>query len=481
MQGSFEAAKKKEGGLQAPWEQLTKPGYDKETQAAMKRHAEADAVYGLLPEERKKFRPKVVQYPELPDKVFPGTPFYRLPGKVRPYVFVVDEPEWDDGAPRVQEKGRWIVPHFIYRDPKEVAIKKNEYKKAYKNAVEDGEKVIDKTIFNVKAEDNSNTDAPTIIDPLFNDTNVTPYPYNQPNFPRKPQINYPATVEKADENDIDYPTPTNLGKEGVDYVKVSNANFEVGRDWLRGVCEQAEEADYAFALSMQGMRGCSLSSVWVCLDPAYDITDRALLLNQFIKMYMEKFYSHTRVDGEDSDVAGVVEEAFRLHQEFCKGWIMTHHRTLAAEITAPSEALVGMFLEDLPGSLTRNQISRYLRRDQHFCGEFAHCLYHYMTSLEQTRGNRNPSYKAMNSERALQETAVRAMAKMLSENIGVLKKGLEASNIDKIFDSNLIDWHYIVSHLPHHHKEFDSYVKSFAGFRTGKGGIPPWQKMRMEK
>ena len=174
---------------------------------------------------------------------------------------------------------------------------------------------------------------------------------------------------------------TNLrqGKEGEDWISQNAENLEIGMDVLKIACEQAEELDYAFALSMQGLRGTNLSAVWACSDPEYDVTDRSMVLSQFVKTYMEKFYHSVGVSGA-TDVTEVVHEALRMHEEFCKGWVSRHHRTLASEITAASEVLVGLFMDSLksifPAHLhvTRAHMSRYLRRHSDFCVEFAHCL-----------------------------------------------------------------------------------------------------------
>ena len=134
-------------------------------------------------------------------------------------------------------------------------------------------------------------------------------------------------------------------------------------------------------------------------------------------------------------------------------------------------------------TLTRIHLVRYLMRHGEFSGEFAHCLYHYMTSLEQMRGNRNPSYRAMQAEKLTNISAMKKMALMLQERLGVIKR--ELSNVDAaalIFDVRFIDWHYIAGQLPAHHKEFDGYVNSFALYRNRPGGrgsqFPPWQQMR---
>ena len=267
-------------------------------------------------------------------------------------------------------------------------------------------------------------------------------------------------------------------------------NLEIGMDVLKTACEQAEEQDYAFALSMQGLRGTNLSAVWACVDPEYDVSDRSMVLAQFVKAYMEKFYQHVSVEGA-TDVEEVVHEALRMHEEFCKGWVARHHRTLASEITAASEALVGMFMDSLkpiiPANLhlTRAHMSRYLRRHPDYSGEFAHCLYHYMTSTEHMRGNRNPSYRAMSNEKAAHVTSLNTMSEMLFERNSQegIRRDLGQVNSDTIlFDWRFIDWHYVAAQMPQHHKEFDGYTNNFSLFRSRTGGrgnpFPPWQQMR---
>jgi hypothetical protein len=48
MQGSFEAPKRSEDekkSLQAPWDEITRPGFDKKTHDAMRRHYAKDEEY----------------------------------------------------------------------------------------------------------------------------------------------------------------------------------------------------------------------------------------------------------------------------------------------------------------------------------------------------------------------------------------------------------------------------------------------------
>jgi hypothetical protein len=283
--------------------------------------------------------------------------------------------------------------------------------------------------------------------------------------------------------------PTYQGADGVDWVLQSPNNFEVGIDVLKDACIAAEEQDYEFALRVQGLKGSSLAAVWNCTDPEYDVTDRAPVLAQFVKMYMEKFYNRVDVGASGAEVEDVVGEVLSMHEEFCKGWVSKHHRTLSAEVTSAGEALLGGFLASLKAVFPQNvgvtiaHISRYLRRHPEYAPEYAHCLYHYMTTLDQLRGNRNASYGSMNSERKWQIMAMKRMSEMIMLKLGDIQR--DVANVDEaalLFDSRFIDWHYISGQLPAHHKEFEGYVNSFALYRTRPGGrgaqFPPWQQMR---
>jgi hypothetical protein len=517
----------------APWKNLL-PANDKETVQMMRRHQEEQAKYTALTPGQQKMVPRVFPYPESPDRVFPGTPCYRvtLNGNYI-YVFVLDadSPEYPkdwDGKPRPQSRGYWIVPHFIYRDPDDVNTRKLKWQAEYDQNAKNNAPPPKKTDYGDVNHDcyyspgvPNDANPPAIPDPLFKkpfNTNpdllvggvdsveVKPYPYNQ-NKNEFPVRTKPTLVAKAAARGggmaqyhephpslLDVLLPSYLGREGVDWINAADAgkpaNYEVSATHLKEVCERAEELDYYFAQSMQGLRGTNVSAVWTCTDPEYDITDRSTVLAQFVKMYMEKFYTHISVMGS-TDVEEVVHEALRLHEEFCKGWVHRHHRTLAPEITAASEALVGLYYDELKGLFpaaqpTRAHLSRFLRRHQDYCGEFAHCLYHYMTSLEHMRGNRNPSYKAMTNERNAQITALRKMGEMLFAGGNRLKLTRSIPQIrsqsDMLFDMYFVDWHYIAAQMPQHHKEFDGFTNSFNLYRSRMGGranaFPPWQQMR---
>ena len=285
--------------------------------------------------------------------------------------------------------------------------------------------------------------------------------------------------------------PTYEGVNGVDYVTVDPINIEIGSQYLRDLCEQAEEIDYGFALKIQGLKGSSLPAVWNCTDPEYDVTDRKALLAQFVKLYIDKFYGSVSVHGP-ADAEEIVEHALMMHQDFCRGWVEKHHRTLSPEITSASEALVGMFYDDMKRtfpqglSFTRSHLSTYLRRHPDYSSEFAHCLYHFMTSLEQMRGNRNPSYRAMQNERLTNISATKKIASLLHEKFNFIKTDLQGiTALDLTFHHWFIDWHYIASQLPPHHREFHGYAQNFGFFGSRSGGrgnaFPPWQQMRISR
>ena len=551
-----------------PWETQLLPSNDRATQRRMVDHREREVRYNTLNDTQVTFKPKVTPYPNSPDRVFPGTPCYRmLVNGTFKFIFIIDlkdqlkkelYPAAWNGVARPQSLSYWVVPHFIYRKEAEVTNNKNRWKMAYEIMTGAGRQPPNKKKYDSRyntlrgyaggvpimarnnyiagygfqfesyytlGQDNPMTGiaaaetAPVIKDPLFSppfftevnlpphgnvaaDTyRVIPYPYNQPdrNFPQQPdpprQNPAPpapggpaAAIVLPHESELKALDPTYEGVPNVDWIVTDPRNIEIGKDVLKDACEQAEQLDYYFALSMQGLRGASLPAVWNCIDPEYDVSDRAPVLAQFVKMYMEKFYNKVNGPGE-SAVEDVVEEALYLHEEFCKGWVHRHHRTLTSEVASAAESLVGVFFEDLCQAfpqgveLTRTHMARYFRRKSEYSGEFANCLYHYMTSLEQMRGNRNASYRAMQTERVAYITAMKKMANMLRERFHAIQTDLV--NVDDttlIFDPRFIDWYYISSQLPAHHRDFDGYAQNFTLFRARPGGrgrgFPPWQQMR---
>ena len=87
----------------------------------------------------------------------------------------------------------------------------------------------------------------------------------------------------------------------------------------------------------------------------------------------------------------------------------------------------------------------------------------------------------MNSEKAMQMNALKSMSQMLSDNMTLIRTTMaNQPQLNLIFHPHFIDWHYIASQLPHHHREFDGFINNFTGFKRGRSStLPPWQKMRM--
>ena len=51
-----------------------------------------------------------------------------------------------------------------------------------------------------------------------------------------------------------------IGRPGVDRIERDARNIEIGQAFLKDTCTQAEEVDYQFALSIQGLPGVNLKS-----------------------------------------------------------------------------------------------------------------------------------------------------------------------------------------------------------------------------
>ena len=332
-----------------PWADRLNRENDRDTQRRMRHHKEKEVRYNALDDRMKALKPRVMPYPEAPDRVFPGTVFFRLRiDEGLRYVFVIDLTDsligslyvhnWN-GNIRPQARGYWIVPHFIYRNEADVRMHKENWKNAYEDAVQNGRGLPQKFNF-----DSSNLNLPggqlhdsyyvpgtpnpgpgnppSVKDPLFSEpfvdfndlpylpvlTNardaataaavaaavgaplvpialpagppvplqtytIAPFPYDQPNppFPQRPDpprveppaapaapagaapAPPPAPLVHADLLTVS--PPTYHGRPGVDWIERDARNIEIGQAHLKDNCTQAEEMDYQFALSIQGLRG----------------------------------------------------------------------------------------------------------------------------------------------------------------------------------------------------------------------------------
>ena len=283
--------------------------------------------------------------------------------------------------------------------------------------------------------------------------------------------------------------------EGRDYVCAKKqegpdqppAYYEIGMNTLLRALEEAETRDLAFARLMEGLGNVNPSVVWDCLDPDYDASDRKAVMDQFMEKYLDRFYARVE-PGNVPTVGEVSEEVLHKHKTFCKAWTKKHYKTLTPAVTAPAETLTSEFYTHLEAyfqkdrHLSRAELARVLMRHEEFATDFASCLHYFMTSLEQSRGSRNASYKQMTQISAARAWSYNRMGNALSNKIQTLiQLFIRMRDLQQFWLSHLtIDWHAILGQIPQVHRYFDDEAaQSGPAPRLQNGSIvPPWRFAR---
>ena len=288
------------------------------------------------------------------------------------------------------------------------------------------------------------------------------------------------TLPATDRNKVDpYPDP-DFAQQHVHFVLPRTDNyFKVGSLFLQRVMEKAEQADYEFALRMQGLQNSTINAVWVCSNAGAEPADRSEMMEQFLRHYMTRFLSQAPMAQDDPET--VIREAVQMHQQYCAGWVREHTRGLAPTIEAAGEALIGMFFNTvLQGSavqrLTWKQACRLIRRDPRASPQFGLCLHFYMVKLEQDRGGRNASYKSMfnaSSANMLSLNAMDAFLRRELPRLSVMARDAVADSQTLDFHPSTVDWYGVVSQLS---LPVMRYTGTKRGRQTGAAGPKaPWE------
>lgn len=291
---------------------------------------------------------------------------------------------------------------------------------------------------------------------------------------------------------LDGQIPPNLSYclENRDFITANPQKFcEIGTFAIRDSLEKAEAMDLEFAKRMEGFGNVSLSVVWNCLDPDFDPSDRAAVMNQFMTKYLDRFYNHVDPGSNDPDVALMSDEVLRKHKAFCQAWTKKHYRAITPSITAPAEALAGEFYDYMRPSfpanykLTRMELARVFMRHPDIAPEFASCLHYFMTSIEQTRGGRNASYKQMSAINSSKALSYNRLGNMLSAHGVVLAEVFRSLGNEHDFRFNplIVDWYGILGQMPQVHRYFEDTssgpssrsIKKMK--RSAQGQVPPWR------
>ena len=162
-----------------------------------------------------------------------------------------------------------------------------------------------------------------------------------------------------------------------------------------------------------------------------------------------------------------------------------HYKNLTPLVTSAADALVGDFYDAIkhqlppaPYTLSVSQLSRLLMRHPMLSISFAVCLQYYMTTLDQSRGNRNPSYKQMTIAVTLKNQSFKRFTDEFVKNSPMLLQLYrELSNLHNIhFHPYLVDWHSIAGQLPEVHRHFELNFNRNILVKRGRGDPdkPPW-------
>lgn len=147
-----------------------------------------------------------------------------------------------------------------------------------------------------------------------------------------------------------------------------------------------------------------------------------------------------------------------------------YYKGLTPIVTSAAEALVCDFYDSLKPRMHKDyvlsirQLARLLMRHEALSPHFANCLQHYMTSLDQTRGGRNPSYKQMTSVSTARFQSFKRFVGELEARAGELSgfyRGV-ASVHEFLFHRYLVDWHGVAGQLPDVHRHFTPKIDNMA-------------------
>ena len=279
-----------------------------------------------------------------------------------------------------------------------------------------------------------------------------------------------------------YPYPDRDYARLNEHFIVAKANYyDVNIDFLKRALDQAEAADYEFALRMQGLQNCNINAVWTCADLGFDAYDRSLIMEQFLRGYVGRFLSQvSQKPGADLNPDHVVREAIQMHDKFCDAWVKEHKRGLSPLIESCAEALVGNFCDSVLrpavlAGLTRREISRIIRRDPVTSPQFGLCLHFFMVKLDQDRTGRNANYKSMINSFNSNILAMKTFENFMRSNMQTVMRIVGDLNgmgdPARSFHPMVVDWYSIVTqlHVPRVHYTGVSKRRRTVGGAGGDG------------
>jgi hypothetical protein len=108
-------------------------------------------------------------------------------------------------------------------------------------------------------------------------------------------------------------------------------------------------------------------------------------------------------------------------------------------------------------SFTIEDTARFFMRHPRLSEVFAPCVYYFMTEIDNSRGNRNASYKQMNTSNREKVMYYNRLCDYVQSRMTMIRSEIE--NIlthfhTLYFHSYIVDWHAIVGQMPFLHRHF---------------------------
>lgn len=249
--------------------------------------------------------------------------------------------------------------------------------------------------------------------------------------------------------------------------------FLIGSDWLTTKMNLAQNADFEFAQSIQGLQGCTQDVVWTCANSAQTLSDRNMFVDKFLGGYMQKFLSNYPAS-QNNDPVNVIAEAVRMYEKLCQKWTVQHINGISPRVQAHCESLIVQFYDQFKHRLEKSKVTIkdltfFLRRSNLTNKKFALCVHHYMSKMEQDRGTRNANYKSMNSVHTQSMYALKMMKDLLLENIDFMVKA-KTNDVFPDFHLGFIDWLDIANQFRFSTPKFEGWRHhAMAQFQDGAG------------
>lgn len=242
-------------------------------------------------------------------------------------------------------------------------------------------------------------------------------------------------------------------KKGRDYVTPDDDQkyYEIGLDFLKELCMQAEQRDREFSMTIQGLLGVAQNYVWACMDPDFDPHDRLPLWHLYVKTKLEQALDSVKQDQSANEI-------LRQHKVFCKEWVHKHYKNITPIVMSASIVVINKCLNIIPRKfqgLSNLTLARMMWRNDQTHGLFAECIYWQITSNDQSKGGRNPSYKQMNVVSHAHAQCYYKLVKVLGE-INWEKTWFRSPDDCSVVQvhPDSIDWHGIVGQIPDVHAMF---------------------------